>query len=411
MAVGHNLISARLAAGSLAAFPGVRRSAAFRARHAATFPAGGMSMDRNTWCRIGIVALALGALCVSGPALADWRVSSDDGKTFVKFGFLMQGRAETADFVIPGSMPSDTDTAQELYFRRARLLIGGQIAPKWTFFIETDSLNIGKGEADGTKNSGDVFLQDWAVTYNHSDTFKVDVGMLLIPFSHNGTQSAASLMPVDYGPFSFLESSPTDSRVGRDYGVLARGYLADKHFEYRAGVFSGDRGTDSTNAYRYSGRVVYHVFEPEAGLFYSGTAFGAKKILSIGASFDHQEEYDGLALDAYWNQPIGDENSVTVQLDLIELDGDTFLTSLPEQSVLYGEAGFYFGGAKLMPYVIYGSRDFDAASSVDSDVYGAGLGYYMSGHNRNLKLQYTRTSPDVGEDLDTITLQLQVFQY
>jgi hypothetical protein len=314
-----------------------------------------------------------------------------------------------SDFVIPDS--AQTDTAQDMYLRRARLLVGGQIAPKWTFFIETDSPNIGKGEADGTRTAGDVYLQDWAISYNHGDAFKLDMGMLLIPFAHNSTQSAASLLPVDYGAFSFIQSTPEDSRVGRDYGVLARGYLADKHFEYRVGAFSGNRGNDSTNDFRYVGRVVYHVFEPEAGLFYSGTNLGKKKILSIGAAIDSQEEYQGVALDVYWDQPIGEANGLTVQVDYMQLDGDTFSTDLPKQAVLYVEAGFYFGGAKLMPYVIYGNRDFDADATADVEVKGAGLAYYMAGHNRVLKLQYTQQSPDGGIDLDTITLQMQVFKF
>jgi hypothetical protein len=66
---------------------------------------------------------------------------------------------------------------------------------------------------------------------------------------------------------------------------------------------------------------------------------------------------------------------------------------------------------KLMPYVVFASEDFDAETSADRDVLGVGLGYYFAGHNRNLKLQYSRVSPDGGEDLDTITLQLQVFQF
>jgi hypothetical protein len=355
--------------------------------------------------------LVLVAAFATGVNAAEWKIASEDGNSSIKFGFLMQGRVEFNDFVVPETDPVQTDTAQDFYLRRARLLIGGQIAPKWTFFIETDSPNLGKGESDGTKNAGDVYLQDWAVTFNQSDAFKLDMGMLLIPFGHNGTQSAASLLPVDYGVFSFLTNGPTDSRIGRDYGVLARGYLADKHFEYRAGVFSGQRGTDSTNDFRYVARVVYHVFEPEAGLFYSGTNLGKKKILSIGGSYDHQEEYNGYVVDVYWDQPIGEGNGLTLQADYTQLDGDTFLTALPKQKVIYAEAGFYFAGAKLMPYATYGNRNFDADTTPDVDVIGGGLAYYIAGHNRALKLQYTQTKPDGGTSLDTITLQMQVFQF
>ena len=59
----------------------------------------------------------------------------------------------------------------------------------------------------------------------------LDSGLLLTPNSHNSEQGAATLPPVDYGPYSFLHSTPTGSRVGRDYGLQGRGYLSSEHFE------------------------------------------------------------------------------------------------------------------------------------------------------------------------------------
>ena len=47
-------------------------------------------------------------------------------------------------------------------------------------------------------------------------------------------EEAASLLPIDYGPYTFANSAPTQSSVGRDTGIQARGYLANKRLEYRA---------------------------------------------------------------------------------------------------------------------------------------------------------------------------------
>ena len=336
----------------------------------------------------------------------EWKVTADDDQTSIKFGYLVQFRAESFDTA------DGMDTSKDLYLRRARLLLGGSFGSKWSYFIETDSPNLGKADAMGVKDSGDVYIQDWVVTYTHSDALKVDTGLLLIPFSHNSLQSAVTLLGVDYMPYSFLNSGPTQSRVGRDYGVLARGLLANKHVEYRIGLFDGDRGVNATNDFRYAGRVVYSVFESEAGLFYTGTTLGAKKILAFGAAFDHQEDYDALALDAFWDQPIGDGgNAVTVQLAMLQYDGDVFFTSLPKQDDLQGEAGFYFAGCRLMPFVGYAMRDYDDVAGNDEDITQLGLAYYLAKFNRVFKVSWGQVSPDMGEDRTQVLVQFQAFHY
>ena len=62
------------------------------------------------------------------PASAQWQIG-DEGKTSIKFGFLIQPRAEVID--------SGDDTAQNLFIRRLRVLAGGTITEKLTFFFET----------------------------------------------------------------------------------------------------------------------------------------------------------------------------------------------------------------------------------------------------------------------------------
>ena len=157
----------------------------------------------------------------------------------IKLGILAQGQAEWDDAADAKS------TSQNLYLRRFRILFGGQITNKLSFFFETDSPNLGKYDpAAGKKVAGDVYIQDFFATYSFSDELKIDGGLILIPASHNSEQSAATLLPVDYGPYSFLGSAPTDSNMGRDYGVQARGYPLDKHLEYRLGVFDGQRDMD-----------------------------------------------------------------------------------------------------------------------------------------------------------------------
>ncbi len=349
----------------------------------------------------------LGALLVAlvaVPVQAQWKIESPGGDSSIKFGFLAQMRAESLD--------NGSNTAQNLFFRRLRLLAGGKLTDKLTFFLETDSPNLGKAGAGGVKGAGDIFIQDFAVTYKpQSDAFNLDLGMLLVETSHNSNQSAVSLMAVDYGPYSFASSGPIDARVGRDYGVRARGYLANDHFEYRAGIYQGKRGANADNAFRYAGRVVYNVFAAEKGLFYSGTTLGKKHILSFGASVDHQEDYDAYAGDVYLDQPIVGGNGFTFQADWITYDGDVFLPTLPKQDDALVEAGFYFGATKLLPFVQYAKRNFDDPALGDEDQLQVGIGYMFRGHNGNLKFSYGRLSKDGTADRDQLWLNFQTFAF
>lgn len=351
-----------------------------------------------------VLAALTVAWVVVAPAGAQLQVTSADGSSSVKFGFLLQGRGESLDL-------GQGDNAQNLFLRRFRLLMGGNVGDRWSFFFETDSPNLGKGEPDGSKNSGDVYIQDAIVTYKQSDTFFVDAGMLLIALSHNSNQSAVTLMATDYGPYSFIWSGPTDSRVGRDYGVRLRGYALDDKLEYRVGVYQGQRGTDSTNAFRYAGRIAYNVFDPVKGYFYAGTSLGKKHILSFGVSADHQEEYDGYSADVYWDQPLPGGNAFTLQADYSNYDGDVFLPSLTQQDTLLVEAGYYAGGPKLMPYVQYSQRDFDNPLQADQEQLQIGVGWMFGGFNQNLKLSYTQITQDGAPDRDQIWLNLQVFTF
>jgi hypothetical protein len=359
---------------------------------------------------IGVVGLALGML--AGPAQAQWQVTSADGVSSLKLGVLLQPQAElieTAD---------GEDHSQNLFLRRARILMGGTYSEKWSFFLETDSPNLGKGRTDGSKTS-DLFIQDVFVTYSTGDAFKVDAGMLLMPLSHNHETSAGMLLPVDYGAFTFSASDSTASKVGRDYGVEARGYVLDKRLEYRVGAFQGYRGSDladgggaGSEPFRILARAVWYPFEAETGYFYTGASLGTKKILALGASYDVQGSYSTVGADLFYDQPIA-SGALTFQADWARLDGDDFLTSLPEQDTWLVEASYFSKSLRLGPFVQLASRSFalEDASHPDEDRMQLGLAWWISGHKVNLKGAWARLTKDGFPDRDQALLQLQLFWY
>src|SRR3954447_23526756 len=140
--------------------------------------------------RLVLMAASI-ALLVTTSASAQMAIKVNDNVN-LKFGILMQTQADELQ---------DSGTrgyGQNIFIRRARILVAGQIAPNLTFFVETDSPNINKSLTTGTKNTQvSLFLQDAYVEYKVRPELILDAGLMLTSASRNGLQSAASLMPID----------------------------------------------------------------------------------------------------------------------------------------------------------------------------------------------------------------------
>lgn len=348
-------------------------------------------------------------LAAAAPAAAQLQWSSKDGSQSFKVGILGQVQGEEVD------VAGTNDTSKNLFLRRLRLILGYTLSDKLSIFVDTDDPNLGKSTAPlngaGVKDTGSIFIQDFVATYKFAKEFQLDGGLLLLEQNYNHNQSAASLMVVDFGPYTFNESTPTQSRTGRDYGARARGYLADDHLEYRLGVYQGLRGINNSNEFRYAGRLMYSFFTPQVGLFYRGTSLGKVHTLSFGGSFDKQEQYHNYGGDVFLDQPLGGGNSLVLQGDYNQIDGGTFLPTLPKQNDLLIEAGVYFAAAKLQPFIQYANEDFKDPLRIDENRKTVGLGYFPSGHNNTVKLSYTRIEPKHGDSRKQINLQWQVFQF
>jgi hypothetical protein len=353
--------------------------------------------------RLGVFFTLLA--CAAAPsARAQLTFGSADGKQVFKIGFLGQFQGEAIDNA------TATETSKNLFIRRVRVLASYTLNSKLSVFLETDAPNVGKGNPDGTKNTQDLFIQDVHATYAHNEAFNIDAGLFLLAQSYNHEQSAASLMALDYGPYTFIESTPTTSRTGRDYGLRLRGLIAKK-LEYRLAVVQGLRGVDQKNPLRFQGRVAFDVFGAQPGFFYRGTSLGKIHTLAIGGNFDVQKSYKGYGGDIYYDRPVGGGDGFTIQGDFTHWDGGSFITSLPKQDTWLVETGFYFHKIKLLPYLQYAKQDISASNQPDEKRPQIGVGYYFEGHNSNLKVAYTRIERDNAPKRNQFQIQYQVFVF
>jgi hypothetical protein len=318
-----------------------------------------------------------------------------------RFGFLLQPAFESVGAANLNGMTNN------FFLRRARLIVGMTLGTDIELFAETDSPNLGKTVAGmggvQTVTPPTANIQDAFMTWKPADEFKLDFGMVLVPFAHNSLQGATTLYSWDYfTPFVFQQSAALSNYTGRDVGVQARGIIA-KHLEYRLGAFQGKRGLTAPgrvfgrNSPRLMARLQFNLFDAETSYFYSGTYGGTKKIVSIGAAVDHQNEYNAFAADIFIDLPVAGSDVFTAQGDIAFYDGKMWLPTVPRQFDLVGEIGYRIGAIQLSPILRFEMQKFDnplPPATANLMRFGGGLAYWYMNHNANVKVFYTYVKPD-----------------
>ncbi|MBK8598335.1 MAG: hypothetical protein IPP07_13845 [Holophagales bacterium] len=356
-----------------------------------------------------VAAAAIAALLAPAPAEAQAVIKVNDNVNF-KFGFQFQGWADWTQAAATGGY------AQNLFVRRARLLVGGQVAKDVSFFFQTDSGNLGK-VTNGVKATNTGFIiQDAWVSWKIDDAFILDAGLFLVPLSRNILQSTLSFYTLDISATSTVMAGPTQTVGLRDTGIQAKGYLVDGgRLEYRAAVMQGVRDAASRNSFRTAGYLQYNFFEKEKGYVFAGTNLGKKKVFNVNGGFDLQKDYKAYSGDVFASIPVAKGDEVGGQVQWIHYDGGTFLSALPKQDDLLVEAAYYLSAAKVQPFLKYESQKFanDIDKAKDQDRFGGGLNWYVSGQNFKVTAQYLRIEPKSStvKATDQFTIQLQGFYF
>ncbi len=357
---------------------------------------------------MGGVAAAL-VLFTGGPAKAIKLEASPD--YFVDIRALLQPW-----IVFDNNPTSQTDLATDFYMRRTRIMLGGQVSKWVSFFLETDQPNWGRGGnwaiGDGTN---EIFIQDAYVTLDFHEAFKVDVGMLLIPFIHQSRQGATSLHTLDY--HAALIKYPAGShKVWRDNGVEFRGLVFDKKLSYHLAVTNGVGGVnDFDDVPRFSGRIAYNAFDAEDAFFLGGTYFGKKKVLSFGFAFDTQPDafndrntYYAFGADVFFDIPFGKQDRLSGQAAYVYYGHD----DNPDkgQGLLF-DIGYAFG-----PFEPLLALDWWRPNNADefkAQLLGihAGFNWWFKEHNANVKLDFgliKGAGLDFEDASRVVTIQTQV---
>ena len=348
----------------------------------------------------------------------------------------------------------DGGYSRDLFFRRARVLVGSQLAKigdtgHVIAFLNLESSNLGRtvaGPPDAmmnptaVKTDGTVRIFDAFGEVKLRDELAIDAGLMLIPLSRNILQSTVTYLGLDFGATTGVVAGTTVGNTGRDLGFQLKGQLLKGGLEYRLGVFQGVRAPAvpgssqvlSENPFRFTGYLQYNLFEPEAGYVFNGTYFGKKKVLGVSAGFDLQPADEGDAYRAFSGSAFaaiplggasptgGDEIAALVQY--IHYDGRDAVAAIGEQNDVLAELAYYnkaanvslFGKAETQRFA---DDELMTAGAAGNKIwFGGGLKYYLAEARANFTLAYQRLQfPEADSAAvnatNQLTLQMQLFYF
>ncbi len=355
------------------------------------------------------------------PSLAGSVELYRDGDVSLGVGYWAQGWYQYVD-------PEGGEEIHDFMVRRSYFSVKGTATPELSFFMHYAADRIGQ---QGLDNSGmglgtGLAVRDAWVTYKVlGNDLMIQAGRMYIPFTRNyGTTSTKALLTteLDWGQGGIRSGIFYPSKVGRDDSVTLWGnVLADK-LQYR--LMAGEGAESSTanpdDNLRFAGRVSFNFFDTETGWFNKGTNLGQKKILAIGGGFDYQQDlvwsgnqddYTAYTADIHMDMPMG-AGAVTADLAYIGVENSvngitsSDLTAGTDGDIITGQLGFLFN-QNIQPFVHAEVIMPDARGAEDTNVYGAGLNYYIKGLANKLTAEYTRVDSDNDEigETDIITVQ------
>lgn len=346
---------------------------------------GGAKMKRSSGWMMAALTVGL-SVAAAGPK---WEIGEE---SWMQLSFLGQLQATYSDEAEP-----ETD----IFLRRARIILSGQITDGAQFFVETDNVNAGRhGHPDATTRIQDAFVDIRLAGSTHW----IKAGLILLPFSFESRSGATALLGMDYNAEAIKLAN---TFIWRDYGVELHGNFG-KRFSYAGGVFDGydsNDGIKNTDAdLRLLGHLAFNlVGEAETGWFFTQERMGKKgSYLSLGVGGDIQSKATrkpgepAIEPDGEPGPDVVEDNRAWV-VDMQSGYGLTEDLSLTfnaawydwDNAIFKGNTAFVESGLlyrRYMGLVKYTTQDPDEGSTANDVT--VGFDYFHRAHNLRMGLEY-----------------------
>lgn len=385
--------------------------------------------------KIYFIKSLLFSLLISGFAIAQsspdynggFKVKfNESGSKYLRAITWVQGQVNT------NFDAEDGDEKTSMQLRRARVLLIGQITPKFMILTHfgVNSLNASSMTPTGKGDGSQIFMHGAWGTYNFSKQFSLGAGLHYYNgISRLNNQSTLNMLTLSNNRASWATLGLSD-QFARHVGIFAKGTIHKLQYQLAfneviengldtrtptsggSAVYGGRRLLDANKASKnYAGYFQYNFLDVESDFlpYKVGTYLGAKKIFNIGAGFFinpngsvYQDDNGNLigdnvsiyAVDAFLDMPLSEKGDALTAYAVYQKNDygkDYLYNPYGTGNMVYGHLGYLIPGKpeqiRFQPYASFGSSSFDASDD-NKNRLGVGVNSYISGNNCKLTLEY-----------------------
>src|ERR1039457_2036734 len=295
--------------------------------------------------RFALVSVALLIALLPAVANAQALVKVNDYVNSQR-GLLLQGQADCQQ-VANAANNDSAGWMQNYLLRRARFILGGQVAKDVFFYFDTENASLGKSTQTLTSGTTGVKapttgfnLLDAVGEWRAAKEFNVQFGEILVPINRWILTRSASTFMLDQSSYNAVPSTALQNNTDRDTGFMFRVYFFCDRLEYRSAFLAGFPQPGVKNAPRFTERLQWNFFDTEVYALpsYAGANFGNRKILALGGAYDTQGDYKLGSADVFMDLPIAIgsfESTIAYQ----HIHGGTVITSPPPGKTVSLRAG------------------------------------------------------------------------
>lgn len=362
-------------------------------------------------------------------------VRSQDGRFSLAFNALAQLQYSLVH--TPATDTADATTQNNLTFRRARLILGGNLfTPNIKYKIQLTASPVEMGFRDGVPHRTPIL--DWYFTFDRLRDLTFQVGQYKVAYNHQRMLRVTGMQFVD------RSQANNEFTLDRDIGfdIRSKDFLGLGHLRYYAGAYLGDGIAKyglSDPRFMYTGRVEVLPFGLFDDLEESDHERSLKPRMLLGGAYafvdndphdnhgflgqipadggqtdTHNATADltfklaGFSLESgfFWRKG----QRVPGTSNAVDDMGNPIPVVAPRSGLAYfAQAGYLIPRIPLEFGARWGQIRKQGQSSLpNQNELGGVVSYYIARHSMKLQLDYFRLWGDSGVDLGSDQLRLQL---
>lgn len=343
------------------------------------------------------------AVAHAGPTLT----YGDEG--FVTLDYSVQVWAQNRGY----TSSTDSGSTTDFFLRRNRITLAGQYNDYVGFYAQLEATSDGKGGL----NDRSIYYRDAYITLDWTDAVRFIVGRFKNTFSRENLE--ACLEPLTLDRSEVLAYTPFGGT--RDTGVAMWGNLFNAQVQYRLMIADGREGDSvASDSPRLTARVHWSLLDPEYDYGYRGTYLGTRKVLTIGAAYDRQndvayadwsnrrdaKDYKAWTADVFFEYPTtgGTVTASAAYMDYsvgnaINDNPDPTLPVTSELAGGYLKMGYLLPGkvgiGRLQLFGRHENLDYGISNGYYDNTWNSvGANYYINGQQLKVTFEYAKIKFD-----------------